>query len=216
MFDDDHCLVLNRFGLDLLLLIRFQVTFFFRLLAHALDGIHHIALLREERVPEIGGPLNVVCKTFHDVWQSSHCLDAWVPGLLCNSFGKLFVLQLGILRKPLLELDDFEGIGGCCQGLGQQLIWIKGYWCNKRIELVRRYFRCFLLRRFSCLFCLLRLTKKGYLPGQHQRYGTQSRGTLSHYLETRDIEMRAQMGFVPSMTAFLRPLDSFVPSPPSS
>jgi hypothetical protein len=43
-----------------LLRCRFECTGHLRFAAHALDGIHHTALLREKRVAEIGCPLNVI------------------------------------------------------------------------------------------------------------------------------------------------------------
>jgi hypothetical protein len=46
-------------------------AFVLGLLAHALNGIHHIALLRKESIAQIGGPLNVVCQPLHELWQSS-------------------------------------------------------------------------------------------------------------------------------------------------
>ena len=47
-------------GFHLLLLAGFQIAFVLGLFAHALHGIHHIALLGQERVAEVSGPLNVV------------------------------------------------------------------------------------------------------------------------------------------------------------
>ena len=40
-----------------------------RLLAHALDGVEHVLLLREEGVAEVGRPLDVVRETFHHLGQ---------------------------------------------------------------------------------------------------------------------------------------------------
>ena len=63
-----------------------------------------------------------------------------------------------IFCQPLLELNEFERIRGGREGLGQQRIWIEGDGCHERVELVRRYFRSFLL---SCRICLwLRLSPK--------------------------------------------------------
>src|SRR6201993_820120 len=63
LLDHDHTLALDDLGFHLLLLGRFQIAGVLCLLAHALHGIHHVALLRQERVAEIGGPLNVVCES---------------------------------------------------------------------------------------------------------------------------------------------------------
>ena len=50
LFDYDHTLALDDLSLHLLLLARFQIAGVLRLFAHALHGIHHIALLRQESV----------------------------------------------------------------------------------------------------------------------------------------------------------------------
>ena len=48
--DHDDLLVLYNFGFDLLLFAGLQVALLIRLLAHALDSIHHVTLLGEEGV----------------------------------------------------------------------------------------------------------------------------------------------------------------------
>jgi len=150
LFDHDHGLAFDDLGFHLLLLVRFQVAFILSLLAHALHGIHHVALLRQERVAQIGGPLDVVCQALYHVGQTSQGLDAWIPRLLRRSIGERFVLQSRVLRKPLLELDDLEGIRGCRQHLGQQRVWIKGNGRHERIQLVGRNLRSLVLWR-GCL-----------------------------------------------------------------
>src|SRR5277367_6500785 len=50
LFDDNYTLALNDFGFHLLLLGRFQIASILSLFAHALNGIHHVVLLRQERV----------------------------------------------------------------------------------------------------------------------------------------------------------------------
>jgi hypothetical protein len=50
LFDYDGAFVFNDLSLHLLLLI-------------SLNGFHYVILLRQERFPEIGGPLNVICKS---------------------------------------------------------------------------------------------------------------------------------------------------------
>jgi hypothetical protein len=87
-----------------------QSAFVLGLLAHALNGIHHIALLRKESVSQIGGPLNFVCQPFHELWQSSESLDARIPRLFCHRIGQFFVLQSFVLLQPPLEQNYFEGI----------------------------------------------------------------------------------------------------------
>jgi hypothetical protein len=118
LFDYDHTLALDDLGLHLLLLARFQITGVLRLLAHALHSIHQIALLRQESVAQIGGPLDVVCQALDYIGQSGHRLDTWIPGLLRDGIGECLILEPGIPRQPLLELDQFERVRGSYEGLG--------------------------------------------------------------------------------------------------
>ena len=67
LFNDDHALAFDSLRFDTDLLVGFQCPRVLRLVAHALDGIHHVALLCEKRVTEIRGPLNVVCQSFNYV-----------------------------------------------------------------------------------------------------------------------------------------------------
>jgi hypothetical protein len=98
LLNHDNSLVLDHLGFHLLLFGRFQVAFILSLLAHALHGIHHIALLRQERVAQIRGPLNIVCQALYDVWQSRECLDTWIPRFLRYRIGECLVLQPLISR----------------------------------------------------------------------------------------------------------------------
>jgi hypothetical protein len=59
LLNNDHLFVLNRLGFYLHLFVRLQALIL-GLLAHALDRVHHIRLLRQECVPQIGCPLNIV------------------------------------------------------------------------------------------------------------------------------------------------------------
>src|SRR5258706_10651587 len=118
LFDHDHTLVLDDFGFYLLLLGRFQIASVLCLFAHALHGIHHIALLRQEGIAQIRGPLNVVCQALYDIGQRGQSLDAWIPGLFHDGIGECLILQTGILCQPLLELDEVQRICGGRKGLG--------------------------------------------------------------------------------------------------
>jgi hypothetical protein len=59
LLNNDHLLVLNCLGFYFHLFVRLQALIL-GLLAHALDRVHHIRLLRQESVPQVGCPLNVV------------------------------------------------------------------------------------------------------------------------------------------------------------
>jgi hypothetical protein len=85
LFDYDHLLALNSLDLDVLLLVVRQRPSALRLRAHALNRVHHIALLSEERVAQISGPLNVIRQPLNDILQRSHRLNARIPRLLLHS-----------------------------------------------------------------------------------------------------------------------------------
>jgi predicted alpha/beta hydrolase family esterase len=75
-----------------LLLIRRQRSRVLGLVAHSLDCIHHILLLRKKSVAKIRGPLNVVGETLNYVGQCRHRLDARVPRLFLNCFGQFLLV----------------------------------------------------------------------------------------------------------------------------
>ena len=56
----------------------------------------------------------------------------------------------GVLLEPLLELNDFEGIGGRGEGLGEERIGIECDGCDERVEFDGRNFCC---RRLSFRGC---------------------------------------------------------------
>jgi hypothetical protein len=70
LFYYDYAFAFDNLGFHLLLLIRFQVALVLGLLAHALHSFHHIVLLSQKRVAEIGRPLDVVRKSLHHVGES--------------------------------------------------------------------------------------------------------------------------------------------------
>ena len=141
LFDHDHTFAFDDLRLYFLLLVRFQVAVALGLLAHALDGVHHIALLREEGIAQVGGPLNVVGQSLDQVGETRQRLDAGIPWLLGNGIGECLVFQVLIFFKPLLELDDFQRIGRSSQNLGEHRVRIKSDRRYQRIELIGRYFR---------------------------------------------------------------------------
>ena len=116
----------------------FQIAGALRLDAHALHGLHHIRFLRQERVAELGRPLDVVCQALDDIREarpSPGCSDpmaAWRPSRRAS------FPSVRVFREPLLELNDFERIRRCGQGLGQQRVRIECNRRDERIELVRR------------------------------------------------------------------------------
>ena len=138
--DDDDRLLFHDLGLDLLLLVGLQCALVLRLLPHPLDGVHHVVLLVEEGVPELRRPLDVVGEPLHDIGNRRHRLDGRVPGLLRDGVRERLVLELLVLREPLLELDDLEGVGRRDERLGQQRIGVERDGGHQRVELVGRKF----------------------------------------------------------------------------
>jgi hypothetical protein len=176
--DDDYTLVLNDFGFHQLLLGGFQIAGILGLFSHALYGLHHSALLSQERIPQIRGPLNVVSQSLYDIRQDCHGLDAGIPRLLLDSIGKRFVFQPRVFRQPLLKLDQFERIGGRRQGLCQQRVWIKGNRRHERIQLIGWNQRSLTLGRR----CVRRLRRR-HIPQRvawHEGEGTKHRYNASN------------------------------------
>jgi hypothetical protein len=70
-------------------------------------------LLGQKCIAEVGGPLNVIRQTLHDVWQRGHGLNARIPRLFLNRFGQLLLIarEVLILVQPLLELNNFQRVG---------------------------------------------------------------------------------------------------------
>jgi hypothetical protein len=166
LFDYDHTLAFDNLRLYFLLLVRFQVAVALGLLAHALHGVHHIALLRKEGVAQVGGPLNVVGQSLDQVGEARQRLHAWIPGLLSNGIGKSLVFQILVFLKPLLELDDFERIGRSSQNLGEHRVRVKCDGRDQGVELIRRYFRGLAL---GGSFRLRRVSQQSHFSGRDQR-----------------------------------------------
>jgi hypothetical protein len=132
---------LNCFGLYFLLRTGFQGPFTFRLGPHPLDRIHDVRLLREERVSQIGRPLDVSGHSLDHVWSRGQSLDAWIPRLLGHSVCQCFVFQIFVPIHPLLKLNDLQWVRGSGQDLGEERIGIKRDRRNQGIQLIRRELR---------------------------------------------------------------------------
>jgi hypothetical protein len=148
----DNLFAFDDLRFDLLLLRTLEVPFLLRLGTHALNGIHHFALLSEECVAEICRPLDVFGELFDQVGKDGHGLDTGIPGLLHRSVGERLIFQVFVLCQPLLKLDDLQRIGGGDQHLAQQRVGVKRDRCYERVQLVGRKFSRLLL----CCVGLLR------------------------------------------------------------
>ena len=130
----------NDLRFDLHLFGRFQIAVIFGFEAHALDRVHHVRLLRQKRIAQIGGPLDVFHHLRDDVRQPCQPLDAGIPVFLCDCVGERLVFQVLVLGYPLLELDQLQRIGGCGQNLRQQRVGVQRDGRNQAISLIRGYF----------------------------------------------------------------------------
>jgi hypothetical protein len=137
---------LHRLRFNFLLSAGLQRAGALRLAPHALDCGHHISLLRQKSVAEIRRPLNVFCQLFDDIRKRSQSLNARIPRLLRYGISERLVFKARVFFHPLLELDDFDRVGGSSQRLRQKRIRIKSDRRDKRIQLIVRNLRCGFLR----------------------------------------------------------------------
>ncbi len=72
----------------MLLLCGFQGALVLGLLAHPLNDIHDVALLRPKGVAENSGPLNVIREPLYRFRQSGERLDTRIPGLFQIRIGE--------------------------------------------------------------------------------------------------------------------------------
>ena len=147
LLNHDDSLVFDGLRLHFLLLGGFKVSSTLGLHAHALNRFHHVILLRQKGITQVGGPLDVFCKLFDHIGQRRHGLHAGIPVFFLESVHQRLVFQVLVLRQPLLKLDDFQRIGGRSENLGEQRIRIECDGCHQRIQLVIRNLRCGLLLR---------------------------------------------------------------------
>ena len=123
---------------DLLLLGRLQVAFGLRLGAQALHGVHHVLLLREERVAELLGPVELLVHHREHLRERDQRLDARVPGLAlaarprgpCPS-------AFGFAFEPARRFDDLERIGRGHQHLREQRVGIERDRRDELLDLLR-------------------------------------------------------------------------------
>jgi hypothetical protein len=141
------CTAADCLGFHDLLWTGFQISGALGLRAHALDRSHHVSLLRQKRVSQIGCPLNVAGHACHHVRKHDQPLDTWVPWLLGHSVRERFALQILIVVHPLLKLNDFQWVGRSGERLSQEIIRIERDRRDKRIQLSRWKCSCLLIGR---------------------------------------------------------------------
>src|SRR5512139_2263341 len=131
--DDDLRILLDH---HLLLLRRLQVPGIVRLLPELLDGVQHVLLLREERVPDLLRPVELVGHHLEDLGEVHERLDARVPLLLLERLRQRVALELLVLLHPVVGLHDLQGIGGRHQELGQEVVRVERYRRQQLVQLL--------------------------------------------------------------------------------
>jgi len=81
LLDHDNFLAFHCLCFHLHLIVGLEGTLILSLLAHPLHGVHDIRLLGQERVAEVGRPLDVICKSLHNIRKRRQGLDGWIPVL---------------------------------------------------------------------------------------------------------------------------------------
>jgi hypothetical protein len=151
LLNDDHLFALHGLRFNFHLLVRFQIALFLGLLAHALHRVHDVALLREESVAQVGGPLNIIGEPLHNIGKRRHGLNTGIPGLFRHRVHQGLVFQILVLSQPLLKLDEFQRVSRSRQNLGEEWIRIKRNRRHQRIKLIGWNFRRSLVSRGSRL-----------------------------------------------------------------
>ena len=122
--------------LDLLLFGRLQLAIGLSLGAQALDRIHHVGLLRQHRIAEFLGPIEIVVHHGEYGRHRYQCLHARVPILIGERVVKLVALQGFVGLRPTIGLDHFERIGRRHEHLREQRIGIKRDRRHERVKLI--------------------------------------------------------------------------------
>jgi len=145
LFDHNDLFRLHDFCFHFLLLGGFQVAGILRFLAHALNSIHHVALLGQKCIAEIRGPLDIIGEALHYIRKGCQALYTWIPRLFRDRIHECLILQAFVLCQPLLELNDFQWVGGRSKNLREHRVGVERDRSYQRIKLIWRDFDGFLL-----------------------------------------------------------------------
>jgi hypothetical protein len=122
--DSDVILTVASLGRDRLLGCRFEDALLLSFLAQALDRLHDTVLLRQDSIPEIRCPLDVLAQALQNVGHHYQRLDACVPRLFRSRVGQCLAGQCRVLPKPSLCLHDLKRVGGCDEHLAEDWVGI--------------------------------------------------------------------------------------------
>jgi hypothetical protein len=125
-----------------------------------LDCGHHVSLLRQKCVSQIGCPLNVAGHACHHVRKHDQRLDTWVPRLLCDGIRQRLPCQILVLVHPLLKLNDLKRISGSSERLSQEIIRIERDRRDERIQLSSWEYSSLLIVRRGRHLLRLRLLRE--------------------------------------------------------
>jgi len=92
LLNHDHLLAAFASRFHFLLGASFKRALALSLGPHALNCVHHVGLLGQERVAEIRRPLDIAGQPLNYIRKRCHCLDARIPRLFCYRIGQRLVL----------------------------------------------------------------------------------------------------------------------------
>ena len=102
--------------------------------AQALYRIHHIRLLRNNRITQLLGPVEFLAHHCENLRRSHQRFDAVVPILFSNCSLQLISLEILVRLQPAFGLDDVNRVSRSHEHFGQQSVRIER---NRRHELVK-------------------------------------------------------------------------------
>ncbi len=132
--DIDRALVVSH----LLLRRGSQLAGLLRLLPQGLHRIHHVLLLRQKSVAQVGGPIHVGVELLQHVGKHDQRLYAGVPVLLLDRGSEHGTGETWVLLQPLPGFDHFERIGGGGHYLAEQRIRVQRNGRHQILQLIRR------------------------------------------------------------------------------
>ena len=121
-----------------LLLVRRQQSRAHGALTLALNGVHDVLRLGQERVPEIDRPREVPVQHAEHRREDDERLNARVPGLILGRVRERGALQARIGLQPPIGLDDLERIGGRGENLGDERVGVERDRRDQIVELLGR------------------------------------------------------------------------------
>ena len=92
---------------------------------HALDGVGDILRLVDERIAEIGRPIEIIVHLLDDFGKARERLHGRIPRLPVEAGVILLGDSSLVLVKPALCLHNIDGVGGCRKRLRQQRVRIE-------------------------------------------------------------------------------------------